>query len=84
MSKLQGEEAFQQYFTSLYGDRWEQIYNSLLEDDCKIARKNLFNDVENSDLKALAVGEPIAEWPHCFQLLDNFDPTLWTQEIKPF
>ncbi len=83
MKALKGEEAFEKYFTQVYGSRWPEIFDALFHKDEKVARQNLFASLPKNP-EQLGVGEAISEWPHCFKILENFDPSLWNQEIKPY
>jgi 16S rRNA C967 or C1407 C5-methylase (RsmB/RsmF family) len=80
---LKGEEAFNKYFTQVYGSRWPEIFEALFHKDEKVARRNLFASFPENP-NQLGVGEAITEWPHCFKILENFDPSLWNQEVKPY
>lgn len=83
MKALKGKEAFEKYFSGVYGERWPGILEALFNKDQKVARRNLFSSQVESP-KEMGVGEEISEWPYCFSLLENFDPSLWNQEIKPY
>ena len=80
-----GEEAFNQFFLEVYGERWPQIYSSLKNDDAKIARRNLFmSDDEISQLNVKGVGEAHPDALNSFILNEEFNIDEINSSIIPY
>lgn len=82
MSKKQGEEVFDAYFSSVYSDRWTAIKNALHNEDLKIARKNQFfkNGIEDDP----GIGEPHPFLEKCFAVTEAFDLGNYDSSLLPF
>jgi 16S rRNA C967 or C1407 C5-methylase (RsmB/RsmF family) len=77
-----GEEAFDHYFTSVYGERWPILKKALHHDDKKVARRNLFAPEPREKLPG--VGEAISFPPDCFEINDEFDLGQWEETLLPY
>ena len=83
MSNKSGELVFDQHFSKIYAERWPQIKKALLQDDCKVARRNLFAK-EDIESPVAGVGEALESPPHCFKIAENFDLTSLDRTLLPF
>lgn len=54
-------EKFETYFSSVYGDRWPNLFKALENKETQVLRKNIFADYEAKDFLA-------ANFPFCFQV----------------
>ncbi len=78
-----GEQAFDEYFKKVYGERWPLIRQALLQDDAKVGRRNLFCQDENvSDFPGIGASFPLV--PHCHEITDAFDLSQWEKSLLPF
>ncbi len=87
MSKksVDGTVVFNEYFTSVYGDRWTGIHDALLKDDKKVARRNLFFRQEQAQASAEeGIGAPHEFLPHCFEINESFDLGLFDTPMLPY
>lgn len=85
MKKIKGEEAFDLYFTEVYGERWHKIKQALLDDDKKIARKNLFfNQKDLETLQLTGLGEACDFLDNCFHIDDSLDLAKLETGMLPF
>ncbi len=89
-----GESAFDNYFLSVYGDRWLSIKESLATNDKKIARSNLFfEDKSFNPLNFPGIIEPNFQlnsiWGgtkniNSFDINQDFDLSQASTSILPF
>lgn len=92
--KISGSELFDQYFSSVYGERWPHLKNAMLHEDTKIARRNRFMDWQTDFLRAPGILSPEKSLntlfqsknaeEHYFQLNENFDLNHFSTPLLPF
>ena len=81
MSPIKGEQAFDAFFESIYGDQWHLLKQKLLEPGAKYARQNRFC-TENLSLDM--IGNESEEVPFAFEMKQDFDFTKLEQNPLPY
>lgn len=79
-----GEGAFDCFFTSVYGGRWQNIKHSLNEDETKVARRNLFFGDEEFLGSEWGVGTAVTHPQHCYAITDAFDLARFDSILLPY
>lgn len=84
MPVKKGEEAFDEYFSTVYQERWEKIKKSLLLDDLKVARKNLFYPQDSQYEPLPGVGGAHEFLENCYAVEEGFDLSLVESPLLPY
>lgn len=77
-------DAFDQYFSRIYGSRWGGIRAALLDNENKIARRNRFFVEEDYATQKYGIGAELGFPKDCFEILESFDLAHFDSPILPF
>ncbi|MCJ8275585.1 MAG: RsmB/NOP family class I SAM-dependent RNA methyltransferase, partial [Bdellovibrionales bacterium] len=81
MKQARGEEAFDQYFSEVYGDRWKAIKEALVSHEEKVGRVNAF--FQDSLEQLPGISSPHDKLKSVYNLSDDFDINVFDSILLP-